>query len=178
MGSRGPRAEPTELKLLKGNPGKRPINKAEPKPTEFSELPKTPSHFDVLAKKEWNRLAPDLIRLGLLTVADLALFEAYCLCHSRLVTATKDLKKHKSLTYQYTNKAGATNITVRPEVAIIQKESIILKTLAAEFGCTPSARSRMNAPDILPPVGGGGQSGKGGFSGYLGGQRRKDLSSI
>lgn len=177
MGARGPNSKPTSLKVLQGNPGKRPLNKNEPKPTEFRETPNPPTYFDIVAKKEWTRLAPDLIRLGLLTVADVSLFEAYCLCHSRIVQAQKDLKKAKSLTYEHINKAGANNVIVRPEVTIIQKESIILKALASEFGCTPAARSRMNAPDIVPPGDIGGKSGNNNFEGYLSGKRKHDLSS-
>ena len=33
MGRHGPAPEPTALKLVHGNPGKRPINKAEPRPS-------------------------------------------------------------------------------------------------------------------------------------------------
>ena len=32
MGKRGPRPQPTQLRLVRGNPGKRAINKLEPKP--------------------------------------------------------------------------------------------------------------------------------------------------
>jgi hypothetical protein len=32
MGKRGPSPKPTSLKVLQGNPGKRKINKSEPKP--------------------------------------------------------------------------------------------------------------------------------------------------
>jgi P27 family predicted phage terminase small subunit len=177
MGSRGPANKPTALKILQGTNRKDRTPSNEPKPPEFQELPNAPSYFDSVAKKEWQRLGPDLMRLGLLTIADIPLFETMCLCYARIVQAQKALKKFKSLTYEHTNKADAKNFMVLPEIQIIQKESIILKSLAAEFGCTPSARSRMNAPDIIPAGGLGGQSGKGGFSEYLGGRRKRDMSS-
>jgi P27 family predicted phage terminase small subunit len=176
MGAGGRPSKPTHLKAMQGTLRKDRTPSNEPKPTEFKELPNAPPYFDSVAKKEWQRLGPDLVRLGLLTIADLSMFEALCLCYSRIIQAQKVLKKCKSLTYEYTNKADAKNIMVRPEVQIIQKESIILKALASEFGCTPSARSRMNAPDIIPAGGLSGQTGKGGFSEYLGGQRKRDLS--
>lgn len=177
MGGGGRPSIPTALKVLAGTARKDRVPKNEPKPTEFRETPNPPTYFDIVAKKEWNRLAPDLIRLGLLTIADVTLFEAYCLCHSRIVQAQKDLKKAKSLTYEHTNKAGAGNVIVRPEVTIIQKESIILKALASEFGCTPAARSRMNAPDIVPPGDISGKSSNNNFEGFLSGKRKHDLSS-
>lgn len=152
MGARGPKTKPTELKLLTGTYRPDRDNKNTPKPEISGEVPAPPSYFDNTAKKEWKRLAPILHKLGLLTVADYAMFEAYCLSYGRMVQAQKDLKKAKAMTYEYINKAGAKNIVPRPEIAMIQKESIIIKTLCAEFGLTPSARTRMEVPDF----GGGG----------------------
>ncbi|WP_256846924.1 phage terminase small subunit P27 family [Paenibacillus sp. Pae108] len=179
MGQRGPNKKPTELKLLQGTyrPDRAPEN--EPKPDKPSTVPDPPSYLDPVAKKEWRRLAPELIRLGLLTVADLVAFETYCLAYGRLVAATKSLKKAKSMFHEYTNKAGATNFVSRPEIAVIQKESLVIKAFCAEFGLSPAARTRMEAPTILPP----GTPGtpppdgeKNSFGNYLNGPRRKNLS--
>jgi P27 family predicted phage terminase small subunit len=143
--------KPTSLKVLQGT--NRPDRtKNEPKPTKSTGVPEPPKHLDNIAKAEWTRLAKELWRLGLLTIADTAVFEAYCLSYGRLVAAQKALKKAKSLTYEYENKAGAKNIIVRPEINIIQKETIVIKALASEFGLSPSARARMEVPDF----GGGG----------------------
>jgi hypothetical protein len=51
MGRRGPRPEPSSLKLLKGNPGKRPLNEREPKPP--AGAPEAPAHLDEEARREW-----------------------------------------------------------------------------------------------------------------------------
>ncbi|MED1792897.1 phage terminase small subunit P27 family [Brevibacillus nitrificans] len=179
MGARGPRPEPTNLKVLKGNPGKRPLNESEPKPKAPNGLPDPPPYLDSVAKKEWKRLAPELIRLGLLTIADLTAFETYCLAYGRLVAATKTLKKSKSMFYEYTNKSGATNFVPRPEIAVIQKESLVIKAFCAEFGLSPAARTRMEAPTILP-ASGASQMPDGNinsFEGFLNGQRKRNLSS-
>lgn len=66
-----------------------------------------------------------------------------------MVAAHKSLKKAKTMFHEYTNKAGATNFVARPEIAVIQKESMVIKAFCAEFGLSPSARARMEAPDIL-----------------------------
>jgi hypothetical protein len=65
---RGRKKTPTNLVLLRGNPGKRALNKEEPKPRPV--LPEPPGHLDTGAKREWRRVAPELHQLGLLTVLD------------------------------------------------------------------------------------------------------------
>ena len=37
MGRRGPTPEPTVLRMLRGNPGRRPLNDSEPQPEPLSE---------------------------------------------------------------------------------------------------------------------------------------------
>ncbi|WP_010498526.1 phage terminase small subunit P27 family [Paenibacillus elgii] len=178
MGQRGPKTKPTELKLLQGTYRADRAPENEPKPKQPSTVPDPPSYFDATAKKEWKRLAPELIRLGLLTIADFSAFEAYCLSYSRLVTATKSLKKAGSMFHEYTNKAGASNFVPRPEIAVVQKESIVIKAFCAEFGLSPSARTRIDAPLV---TGTGAEKKDGGdkddFEGYLNGPRRRNLSS-
>ncbi len=64
------------LKELEGNPGKRQLNDYEPLPP-LSML-RCPNYLLPEAKKEWRRLAPALIDMGVLTIADAVPFAAYC----------------------------------------------------------------------------------------------------
>jgi len=48
---RGRKPKPTQLKLLEGNRGHRPINGAEPKPP--GAQPTCPTHLSPTAKAEW-----------------------------------------------------------------------------------------------------------------------------
>ncbi len=73
---RGRKPKPTRLKLIEGNPGKRPINGREPKPP--GSLPSCPAHLSATAKTEWKRLARSLNRIGMLTEIDRAAMAAYC----------------------------------------------------------------------------------------------------
>lgn len=178
MGAGGRPSTPTELKVLSGTyrPDRAPKN--EPKPPAPEGLPAAPPYFDAVAKKEWNRLGPTLLWLKMLTVADLVAFETYCLTYSRLIAATKSLKKAKGMFYEYTNKANAKNYVVRPEVSVIQKESLLIKVLCAEFGLTPSSRGRMEAPEIIPPGGAPPTKTekKDTFEGFMNGPKKRDLS--
>ena len=67
---------PTALKLLKGNPGKRPLNKLEPRPR--LRVPRVPSHLDDAGEVEWYRVVKELKVLGLVSGMDRAALAAYC----------------------------------------------------------------------------------------------------
>ena len=60
--------KPTALKVLEGNPGKRPLNDHEPIPPK-GEL-KCPSWLLPEAKKEWKRLASSLEAMGVPVTAE------------------------------------------------------------------------------------------------------------
>ncbi len=59
-----PTPKPTAVKIAEGNPGKRKINGHEPKPA--GSMPDCPAHLSVEAKAEWQRIAVNMNRVGLL----------------------------------------------------------------------------------------------------------------
>jgi phage terminase small subunit len=76
MAVRGRKPKPTALKVLEGNPGKRPLNEKEPQPKR--QAPRCPSWLEPEAKKEWKRMAKTLEAIGVLTQVDKAAFAGYC----------------------------------------------------------------------------------------------------
>jgi P27 family predicted phage terminase small subunit len=139
MGRRGPAPQPPQLKILRGNPGHRPIEDNIPKPRPVP--PERPAWLTGEARREWDRIVPELDRLGLLTVVDRAALAGYCQSYSRWVQAERVLKR-EGMTF-----ATLTGyIQQRPEVAIAQKYLQLVKAFCAEFGLTPSARGRMTIP--------------------------------
>ena len=77
------------LKILEGNPGKRPIRGNEPQPPRSQ--PTCPAHLSPTAKAEWKRLAQSLNKIGLLTQVDRAALAAYCQSYGRWVEAERKL---------------------------------------------------------------------------------------
>jgi phage terminase small subunit len=73
---RGRRPKPTRVKVLTGNPGKRPLNHSEPRP-ELS-VPECPTQLGPVAQQEWSRLVGELTKLRMLTNLDRAALGAYC----------------------------------------------------------------------------------------------------
>lgn len=146
MGRRGPAPKPTQLRILEGKAGHRPLNDREP--VYPVEVPPRPSFLDAVARTEWKRVVPALERLGLLTSVDRAALAAYCQAYSRWRKAEIEIQKH-----------GLTSVTPlgfvqkRPEVTIAKEAMALMRAFAAEFGMTPSSRSRVKtgtaAPDPL-----------------------------
>ena len=136
----GPPRKPTSLRLLEGNPSRRPLPKQEPKPK--ATTPTRPEWTAAEAKREWNRIVPELRRLGLLTLVDRAALVGYCQEWARYVQAQKLLTKF-GLTFSTENGY----VQQRPEVAIAQKSLQLVRAFCAEFGLTPAARARLSAPE-------------------------------
>ena len=88
---RGRKPIPTRLKLVAGNPGKRPLNRHEPTPE--GALPTCPSHLCPPAKAEWKRLIHVLHRLGMMSDLDRAASAAYCQSYSKWVEAEPKAKE-------------------------------------------------------------------------------------
>ena len=136
MGLRGPAPKPSALVLLEGNPGKRPINRAEPKPR--LRTPPCPDHLDEHAKTEWKRLVRVLRHMKLLTEADYIALGNLCQAYSRMVKAERKLSEAGLL---YKTQSGY--VQQSPLLAVINTSVEIITRLCREFGLTPSSRSRI-----------------------------------
>jgi len=140
----GRKPKPSALKELEGNPGKRPINKAEPKPK--TGMPSCPRHLNTQARKEWHRMAPQLQKLGLLTQIDRAALAGYCQCYGRWVEAEKKLKELAGISVDkvpYLYKTSNGNLIISPLLIVANKSLEQMHKFLVEFGLTPAARSRI-----------------------------------
>jgi phage terminase small subunit len=88
---RGRKPTPTNVKLITGNPGKRPLPVSEPRPTPRRIGP--PKHLNADAQVEWARICEELHALGLLTGLDRVALAAYCQAYGRWAQAERALGK-------------------------------------------------------------------------------------
>lgn len=150
---RGRRPKPTALKILDGNPGKRAIDdehEAKPRPVRFESPPK---HLDDEAKREWRRMIRKLAPLGLYTEIDRPALVAYVVAWSRHVDAETKIRE-KGLVIDSPN--GFPMIS--PWASIANKAWAQMVRALAEFGMSPSSRTRVKAekPDDEEGDGWGG----------------------
>jgi P27 family predicted phage terminase small subunit len=142
MGKRGPKPLPTTIHILNGNPGKRPLNDQEP---DFDPADlRPPTGITKMARKKWRQMAPMLLERGLLTQGDRDMLHNYCLAFERWQQAEKVLSE-EGTTFESVSEDGFVRISQRPEVNISKTYQQQMYRIAAEFGMSPSSRSRVKA---------------------------------
>lgn len=141
VGKRGPAPEPTKLKILKGNPGRRPLNTEEPEPPV--ETPDPPAFIlkNEEALKEWHRVMPELEIMELNCRIDATILGVYCRNVALGIKADKELEEHEDGLVIYT---GENNYPIpNPLIAIGNKAWAEAVKVAKEFGFTPASRSSL-----------------------------------
>jgi P27 family predicted phage terminase small subunit len=146
MGRRGPKPEPTKLRLLRGNPSKKPASPAEPQPP--TDGVSMPPHLGEVAARRWGELLPMLQATRVMTRADVEALARYCDTWEWWLAVRAKLKAEGD-TYPILNDGGEVKyIAQRPEVAIAHKLSQQLRQLESDFGLSPAARASLKVePD-------------------------------
>lgn len=120
MTKRGPKPQTTSQKKAKGE--RRPSRLDDDKVINFPAVdraPDAPEHLNEYAKQRWDELAPLLYAQKILSVADLMMLEQLCSIYGEI----RDMEDR------------------RVEVPITLRNQ--LRLYAAEFGITPSSRTRV-----------------------------------
>ena len=140
----GRRPTPTQLKILRGNPGKRRIA-AEPQPDapedDFAEPPPE-LRGDARARAEWRRVAPLLVRCGIVSEADRSTLTALCLEWSTYLDAREHLRTDGRVL------KTKTGVRISPYIKIADLAFSHCCRLWVELGLTPSGRVKVSR---LPP---------------------------
>jgi P27 family predicted phage terminase small subunit len=140
------RPKPTALRVIQGNPGRRPYNEKEPKPR--LGIPPCPKFLNKAARAEWRRVTPLLHEVGLLAQIDRAALAAYCQAWGRWVETEQLLSKTGTLV-----KSPNGYPMPHPLLAIANKAMMQMRALLLEFGMSPSSRSRLTSgePNKIDP---------------------------
>lgn len=128
--------KPTELRVLEGNPGRRPLNDAEPRFALLQDV-EPPPWLDEHARELWAYLVPRLAAQRVLTEIDLPLLAAACERWSVYRRASK------RLTRSLTQNTRAVGRTALPEVNISKAALQGAVELLREFAIGPSSRSKV-----------------------------------
>jgi len=108
--------------------------------------PKCPPHVQGAARKEWKRIVPELLTLGLLTRIDAFALASYCITYARWMEAEAKVTEAGPVV-----KTKAGNLITNPYLGVANTAMKLCHKFAVEFGFTPSSRSRLN----VTPAGAG-----------------------
>lgn len=143
MGKRGPAPQPTALKKLRGNPGKRKLNSAEPQPHIGSRTPSVPDWLSDGARDIWHRYARTLWELQLLTEIDVLAFGAFCEWMALYIKAMGRINDG------YVDQTTESGYRAQdPWVSIASNAWNHASKIMGLFGMTPSDRSKLRIEEV------------------------------
>jgi len=158
MGSRGPAAEPDNVRRLKGLP---PLKDGAGQKVKRLVLPPKapapPAGMGPAGMAEWRRVVPELERAGVLAVVDRGVLVAYCTAWGHMMDAQKLLAKEGAV---IKSKRADTNGPVKhPAWQIYREANRTMLMAAAQLFITPVARLRFPVAAGAAPIGGGRDGG-------------------
>lgn len=136
----GPAPKPTVLKLVQGNPGKRPVNQNEPQPDKTP--PPCPKYFTAKGKYWFKRLANDFSDMGVLTHVDGKALELLVDTYLEWLEHGDTLAR-EGYTYITTSMSGEQVVKAHPAAVMKSDAAKRLRAMLAEFGATPASRSKV-----------------------------------
>lgn len=138
---RGRKPAPTVLKVLRGNPGKRRLNRAEPQPPALEpDVP--PELVEAEARVEWLRTIAPAIATGQITAADRALAIAHCDLWATWQSQLGEARRHAHIIAVGPNQYPTPN----PARMMANKTYQLLRATAADLGLSPTSRARVAVP--------------------------------
>src|SRR5512138_472531 len=140
MGIRGRKPKPTAKKKLEGNPGKRKLNRREPKPRMSADI--APAQIDQHAAAFLKTYLPQLQAMGIFTDADQAALEMMSVHYALAWRAAEVVEQQGLLRIDAWGQAHK-----HPLLQVVRENSTAFRLYAAEFGLTPSSRSRLQMPE-------------------------------
>jgi P27 family predicted phage terminase small subunit len=145
MGRRGVPPAPTALKILHGVKPSR-VNHGEPKPDSGEVVP--PRVLDSRAQEIWDRLAPDMIRKGVLTTWDVDSFATFCSMVVVNQDAVRDVEENGTSCTTVVREMGDGTIIYElrknPAWQVARESATLIVTLGGRFGLNPSDRSQLS----------------------------------
>lgn len=140
MATRGPKPQPSALRILRGNPSRRAVPE-EPPPDRLAVEAEEPPELagDEAAIAEYRRLAPRLTDTGHVTRGDRAVFLAYCRAWSRYLFAVSSARG-QPLTVESAQGSPYLN----PAHVAADRATTAFLRAASELGLTPASRARVS----------------------------------
>lgn len=142
---RGQRPKPARLKLLDGNPGKKPIPN-EPQPTPVEGGLEAPAELTPRAKAEWDRLIGDVYAQRVVTTWDRATMAAYCQSYADWIEAQLHVNADGPVIPAKRTGTPMAN----PYLIEARRSKLDMLRFASDLGLTPVSRARLGTADAPP----------------------------
>ncbi|AKI27719.1 terminase [Moraxella phage Mcat17] len=143
---KGRKPKPTAIKELTGNPGKRALNKNEPKFAQITEI-EPPVWMTDTAVTMWRTVMPELLATGVLTVADVHNVEAFCMSYSRWREAEQEVERYGLVIMDDNGK-----LNKNPALTIINEAKTQMMKFGSLLGLDPSSRTRLTGTANSEPI--------------------------
>jgi len=133
MGRRGPSQKPTEMKLLEGNPGQRPLKQV----TVVNGQPVCPDHLEEYDAMIWRRIVNN-VPPNLYGEIDSVILSAYCIAAGWHRKAALELALNGAVQVGI----GGT-LLQSPWIQIMMKQANLISALGSKLGLDPASRNSM-----------------------------------
>lgn len=137
----GRKPTPSSIKKLRSTERPCRVNENEAEVVRIEKLPPSPSWFSNLAKRIYRRKGQELINQGIMSTLDIDMFLLYCNEYATYIETSEwireielDAEHDKAQVIRYKRVRQQNNQAWER-----------CKSIAIEFGFTPSARSRVSA---------------------------------
>lgn len=137
---RGRKPKPTALRVIEGNPSKRPLNPDEPNAGPVGE---PPEDLAGIALEKWREMAR--VWGLVLTASDRDQLAEYCRLEAERVEAMEHIAEEGPVAMT----AGGAPVQSAWKI-ILNKCREDMRKIAIEFGGTPASRSRVSAAPAAP----------------------------
>lgn len=151
MSMSGRRAKPMSVQEMEGNPGKLSKQEieerraAEERIKPNADKVEPPDWLGDVAREEFNKLASELMQIGLITNPDVNSLAVYCDALEKYIECTRQIKAD-GIMMKHVNNDGHENKIPHPLLSKQRDAANTMKAIAQEFGMTPSARAKLAIP--------------------------------
>ena len=146
---RGRKPTPTALRILNGNPSKRPLPENEPKPA--SGLPPCPKRLQGEAREAWKRFGKILVDTGVVSRLDATIVETLCDTYALYVNAMAEVVKYGPVFMKEAGPGEMPEVMMNPHEFIARTARKDLLKMLSELGMTPTSRTRVSVANAMGP---------------------------
>ena len=141
--------KPTILKRMAGTDQPCRVNENEMQVSRLANIPDAPMHLSEYGQREYEIVCTELHSKKMLHLVDLSLVTAYANEMGLYVEMEQKLKNIGRIDEFYNEDGALTKRQAKPEQRIANDALAKALKIACQFGLTPSARTRINAPEIV-----------------------------